>query len=145
MIFEAMSAGTPVIAVGEMAQCLKSSSDGAGRLDRRFDGRRHKCGTSKLDELSRRDVRNHFLSSFTAERIARDMRGAYARLLGEQLVENGAKSEHTACRSRLSFTHGRVLESASRRDERRTPEYKLQRSKGGRMKAHLTSAAATCA
>jgi glycosyltransferase involved in cell wall biosynthesis len=90
VMIEAMSAGTPVIAWrnGSVPEIIKDGVSGfiVDSMDEAV------AATSKLDELSRRDVRNHFLSSFTAERMARDYESAYMRLVGEQRVENGAKS-----------------------------------------------------
>lgn len=85
---EAMSAGTPVIAWrnGSVPEVIADGVSGfiVDTMEAAVEA------TRKVEALSRREVRTHFLANFTAERMARDYEAAYERLLERQRIERDA-------------------------------------------------------
>jgi glycosyltransferase involved in cell wall biosynthesis len=90
VMIEAMSAGTPVIAWrnGSVPEVIKEGVSGfiVDSMDQAV------AVTRKVGSLSRREVRNHFLSRFSVERMARAYEAAYTQLLDKQPVKISATS-----------------------------------------------------
>ena len=85
---EAMSAGTPVIAWknGSVPEVVADGVSGfiVSSMEEAVEA------TRKIQDLSRKQVRNHFLANFTAERMAGAYEAAYEELLHRERIESGA-------------------------------------------------------